>query len=159
MAYRTKQEAVLKAASLIYGILEMQVTERHLRVASRFLKLRDAGHDVKMSLSLLKISLKEPIVGKTVTPKYRVVVDGKLTMAWDIKEYGRPTDRNAERYAMAYAASLEKGGANAHLSDSRGFVPYPKSVAIEFNHRGGGVVAEWKAAAFQVYSHMEEAFS
>lgn len=93
-------------------------------------------------------------MGRSTTPKYAMVVDGKpdTCMIWDVKRYGRPTEANLEKWVMTFAKSLEAGGVNAHLSESLGYVPYPRTVVVKMNYTGGPVVASWKAAMFQVYA-------
>jgi membrane-bound lytic murein transglycosylase MltF len=92
-------------------------------------------------------------MSKHHTPKYVVVLDGKESqaMAWYVKDYGHVTDQNLEKFVMAYAKSLEHGGANAHISESLGHIPYPRYAEIRHNYHGGATVAEWKAAPFQMY--------
>jgi membrane-bound lytic murein transglycosylase MltF len=86
-------------------------------------------------------------------PKYVVVLDGKSdqAMCWYVKDYGHANDKNLEAFVMAYAKSLEAGGANAHISEKLGHVPYPRYAEIRHNYHGGATVAEWKAGVFQVY--------
>lgn len=92
-------------------------------------------------------------MGRSVTPKYAVCIDGKpeTCFFWDSKAYGRPINANVEKFAMAYAKSLEAGGPNARVSEALGYVPYPRSVVVTFNGAGHAVVASWKASMFQVY--------
>lgn len=93
-------------------------------------------------------------MGNHSTPKYVVVLDGKADQAlsWYVKDHGQANDANLERFVMAYAKSLESGGANAHISESLGHIPYPRTAEIRFNYHGGATVAEWKSAPFQIYS-------
>jgi hypothetical protein len=93
-------------------------------------------------------------MGHTHTPKYVVVLDGRddQAMSWRVTDHGHANDKNLERFVMAYAKSLESGGANAHISESLGRIPYPRTAEIRHNYHGGATVAEWKAGAFQVYS-------
>jgi hypothetical protein len=93
-------------------------------------------------------------MGRSVTPKYAMTVDGnpETCFTWDCKRYGRPTVANIEKWVMAFAKSLEVGGSNAHLSESLGYIPYPRTVVVKYNERNGVVVASWKAAMFQVYA-------
>lgn len=103
-------------------------------------------------------------MGQSITPKYVVEIkDGTsayMTPAsWEVRErprfgmkgHGKPTDKNLEAYVMAYAKSLEIGGANQHISLSLGFIPYPTSAIIRENRVGGKVVATWKVAMFQIW--------
>jgi hypothetical protein len=93
-------------------------------------------------------------MGRTVTPKFVVVLDGKAheSMVWDSKRHGAPNAHNLEAFVMKFAKSLELGGANAHISVRLGHVPYPRAAEIRYNYNGGAAVASWKAATFQVYS-------
>jgi hypothetical protein len=54
---------------------------------------------------------------------------------------------------MAYGKSLEVGGANEHISNSLGHIPYPDRAVIRHNNQTREVVVEWRAGAFpQVWS-------
>lgn len=103
-------------------------------------------------------------MGKTITPKYALeiftnkLVNGKWTMVsaidcatWDIKSHGRPTNENLLKYVLAYGKSLEAGGVNEGIAKDLGYIPYPTRAVIRFNHSHGAPVAEWNAAAFQVW--------
>lgn len=92
-------------------------------------------------------------MGRNLTPKFVVVLDGKQAeaMTWKVSERGEANARNLEKFVMAYSKSLEAGGVNAHISERLGFVPYPRTAEIRFNYHGGATVAEWRAAMFQVY--------
>lgn len=92
-------------------------------------------------------------MGRTITPKFVVVLDGKgdQSMIWDAKRYGAPNAKNLEKFVMTYAKSLESGGVNAHISERLGYVPYPRKAEIRYNYRGGAAVATWAAGMFQVY--------
>jgi membrane-bound lytic murein transglycosylase MltF len=92
-------------------------------------------------------------MGKHITPKFVVVLDGKAdqAMSWYVKDYGQANEKSLEAFVMAYAKSLESGGANAHLSEGLGHIPYPRTAEIRLNFTCGATVAEWKAGAFQVY--------
>ena len=93
-------------------------------------------------------------MGNRHIPKYVVVFDGKAdqAMSWHVCEHGHANEKNLHKFVMAYARSLERGGANAHISESLGHIPYPRYAEIRFNYRGGATVAEWKAGKFQVYA-------
>jgi hypothetical protein len=92
-------------------------------------------------------------MGKNHTPKYVVVLDGRAdhAIAWRVQYNGHANDKNLEKFVMAYSKSLESGGANEHISKSLGHIPYPRTAEIRHNYHGGAVVAEWKAAPFQMY--------
>lgn len=91
-------------------------------------------------------------MGRTLTPKYALDADGCTGMVWDTKRHGKPTAAKLEEWVMAYAKSLEAGGCNAHISQALGHIPYPRWARARLNYPGGAVVAEWKAAMFQVYA-------
>jgi hypothetical protein len=97
-------------------------------------------------------------MGRTTTPKYALEMDGCTCMAWDgthqlkgSPRKGKPTAEKLEAFVMAYAQSLEAGGINEHISRELGHIPYPRWARIRINKPGGEVIAEWKAAPFQVY--------
>jgi hypothetical protein len=90
-------------------------------------------------------------MGRTITPKYALDMDGCTCMAWDTKRHGKPTAAKLERVVMEYAKSLEAGGCNAHISQALGYIPYPRWARVRRNVWDGHTVAEWKAAMFQVY--------
>lgn len=89
-------------------------------------------------------------MGRTVTAKYRMEMPGATAMSWFNKEKGKPTAANLEKYIHAYAKSLEPGGANEHVSEHFGYIPYPRWARI-VEQSSGAVVAEWKAGTFQVW--------
>lgn len=89
-------------------------------------------------------------MGRSYTPKYTAVVDGRDS-AWDTKRHGAPTNANAEKYAMSYAKSLNPGEVNEHIRDRNGCIPYPRCVRVRINRLDGMTVAEWRAGMFQVY--------
>jgi hypothetical protein len=93
-------------------------------------------------------------MGKTVTPKFVVVLDGKNaeSMTWDSKSAGQPNAANLEKFVMVFAKSLEAGGCNVHISEALGYIPYPRTAVIKHNYPGGAVVASWKAGMFQMYA-------
>ncbi len=100
-------------------------------------------------------------MGKIITPKYRLILEcpgmSLTPFGWSVKDDGKPTAANLEKYVMAFAKSLENGGANAHLRVSMQgcqVIPYPKSARIETNVKARQVpqvMATWKAAMFQVF--------
>ena len=86
-------------------------------------------------------------MGKTVIPKYRLIIDGQ-TLLWR----GRATYKRLEDYVMTYAESRKPGGCNAHISEGLGYIPYPKHAQIEYNNPGYPViVVEWNAPMFMVW--------
>lgn len=102
-------------------------------------------------------------MGKTITPKYKVLVtepvyvNGQFrgsrtnTMSWDCKRYGRPTSENVKKYAITLGKSYEIGGVNEHISKACGAIPYPSSATVAYNYAGGATVAEWTAPMFMVW--------
>lgn len=93
-------------------------------------------------------------MGRSITPKYVVHMEGCTPACWWVRENGKPTLDNLEKYVMAYAASLGASGVNSHISKSLGYVPYPRWARIRKNTKTGVVLAEWKAAMFQCYSSL-----
>lgn len=85
-------------------------------------------------------------MGKSMTPKYRMVIDGNY-MTWQ----GRASVSLLEDLVKAYAASLEIGGCNEHISKSLGHIPYPNKARIETNSRDPRVICVWEAAKFQCW--------
>lgn len=91
-------------------------------------------------------------MGRSITPKYAVYMTGSTPFGWNSKQAGRPTDANLEKFVKGYAKSLEAGGVNEHVSKALGHIPYPTHAEIRRNVAGGGVVARWQAAKFQVWN-------
>ena len=85
-------------------------------------------------------------MGKIITPKHRLIMDGTM-MSWD----GRVSEDRLRDYVFAYAKSLESGGINEHISKALGHIPYPTQARIETNTKNPVIRATWKAAMFQVY--------
>jgi len=92
-------------------------------------------------------------MGKHSIPKYVVVFDCKEdeALTWRVTDHGTANDKNLERFVMAYVKSLEPSGANAHISECLGHIPYPRMAEIRHNYHGGATVAEWKAAPSRMY--------
>jgi hypothetical protein len=86
-------------------------------------------------------------MGKTITPKYQLIIDGKTPMVW----HGQATQKRLEDFVFGYADSLKIGGANEHISKMLGFIPFPSRAAIYTNNKEHEKVCEWKQAAFQVF--------
>ena len=89
-------------------------------------------------------------MGKTLTPKYRMILDGQV-MAWNCKEYGKPTDNNLSKFVFKYADSLKLGGVNQHISLGLGYVPFPIWARIETNTVMPTIIAKWESGKFQVF--------
>jgi len=94
-------------------------------------------------------------MGYSKTPKYRIEIDEQSPniglerthqMAWE----GRATSKRLEEYVMMYAKSLEHGGVNYHISKDLGYIPYPVRARI-VEQKTRKIVAQWQAAAFQVF--------
>ena len=85
-------------------------------------------------------------MGRTVTPTHRLEMSGTTGMAWE----GRATQKRLEEWIRSYAKSLEIGGVNQHVSEHFGYIPYPVWARI-VRQSTNGIMAEWKAAAFQVW--------
>jgi len=87
-------------------------------------------------------------MGRTTTPKYRIETRGNIVLtagAWR----GRATSARLEDHVRALNKSFGTGGANAHLGDDLGFVPYISGAEI-VRQEDGEVVAAWTAASFEV---------
>ncbi len=88
-------------------------------------------------------------MGKSVTPKDVVEMEGCTSMAWWERERygipgkGKPTNENLEKYVQAYISSLQPEGCNKHISKALGYMPVPNWARIRHNCAGGEVVAEW----------------
>lgn len=95
-------------------------------------------------------------MGRSYTPPYRLEMSGTTSMCWmvgdryQVKGNGKPTYDNLVKFIREYARSLEAGGTNEHISKALGYVPYPNWAKI-VRQKDGVVMAEWKAAPFQVY--------
>lgn len=101
-------------------------------------------------------------MGRSTTSKYvqelffsQMPWENTLTvttpMTWDCRRMGRPTLDNLEQSVLAFVDSQKPGECNAHLSESKGYVLMPTRALIRENRRGGRILVEWKAGAFQVY--------
>ena len=92
-------------------------------------------------------------MGKSITPKYRLEIDGQK-QGWLVKEYGKPTKKNLEKYVYDYAKSLEFGGINHHISRMLKYIPYPNYARIVLNKPSGYgdiLIVDWKAHIFQAW--------
>lgn len=93
-------------------------------------------------------------MGRTVTCTYRLEVwEGRnkpvTPMCWNSKGWGRPTKANLAKWVSKYIKSLQKGGANYHVSRSLGYIPVPTKAKI-IRQKTGEVVATWLAPKFMV---------
>jgi hypothetical protein len=101
-------------------------------------------------------------MGRSTTPKYAVEYRDVIVLrgdrrervsltdtGWNVRESGRPTDENLERYVREFEDSTLPGGVNEHLGVTR-----VGSATIYLND-GSGIseaVASYAPAAFQVVS-------
>ena len=89
-------------------------------------------------------------MGKSITPTYRLELEGNLRatpMAWNVKEAGRPTAENLERAVQVLNASYAPAGCNRHVADALEIEPVHTSARI-VRQATGQVVAEWRAPSF-----------
>lgn len=82
--------------------------------------------------------------------EYEGIVRRAWRSGWDCKSKGRPSDKAAERYAIAMNKSYQPGGVNAHLATAAGVVPVLTDVAI-VRQATGEVVGSWKMPKFMVF--------
>lgn len=68
-----------------------------------------------------------------------------IEMPWDGK--GQATAQNLEKFVLAWNQSVKPGGCNAHLSESKGFCPFPNSAFIK-SQITKKIVARWQAPKF-----------
>ena len=86
-------------------------------------------------------------MGKSITPKYRLEIDGHV-QSWP--KGIKPSNETLEEYVYKFGKSLEFGGVNYHLSVAHGYIPYPSN-AVVVEQKTGVVVANWRAAMFQAW--------
>jgi hypothetical protein len=86
-------------------------------------------------------------MGRSIKPKYVVVVDGNQSMIWN----GRATAAALEKWVVALGQSMNPGGSNSHLRGAGNTIPYPRSAYIRHNHPCGAEVASWKSPAFMIW--------
>lgn len=92
-------------------------------------------------------------MGKTITPKYRVVVTGNFAtfnkaltpFAWE----GPATPARLEEFRQSMNRSFNKGGANFHVSQADGFI-YHISKATLIRQSDDKVICEAVAPLFEV---------
>jgi len=86
-------------------------------------------------------------MGKSITPKYRLEVDGKPFL-WNC---GIGTNNESlEKWIYKFGKSFEIGGVNEHVSRFLDYIPYPSEAKV-IVQKTGQVVAYWKAGLFQVW--------
>jgi hypothetical protein len=97
-------------------------------------------------------------MGKTFTPKYRVVIweytgrTQKHVEGWDCKSYGRPTIKNLAKFIADLQKSYELGEVNEHISKMYGCIPNVFKAMIETNERNyPETMAQYYAPLFQTF--------
>lgn len=73
--------------------------------------------------------------------------------AWPVKDAGKPTAANIEKFIVAYYKSTRPGGANAHIgaqSNGKGWPVQPPARAYVYDQIKGEIVGEWTAPKFWV---------
>lgn len=93
-------------------------------------------------------------MGKIYTPTFRAEVKDNtspvwISMVWNVKDHGRPSNNNAETFRVKLNSSFLPGGVNEHISKSAGFLVHVNSVRV-IRQATGDVVAEAKAPMFEV---------
>ncbi len=93
-------------------------------------------------------------MGKSTTPKYIVETRDNshwhsTPMAWQMKQYGKPTVKNLEKFMANLNESFNVGGVNFPSSKAAGFIVYHHAARI-INQKTGDNVASWSAPSFQV---------
>ena len=92
-------------------------------------------------------------MGRSYTPTYRVEFDVQpagmtyTPSGWDSREHGRPSAAALERYVRTLNASVLRGGVN--YDPAAKMIPRVWSARI-VRQSTGEVVANWKAAPFEV---------
>lgn len=86
-------------------------------------------------------------MGHSITPKYVLIIDGQMDLPWT----GRPSLAALKVRVLALGRSMNPGGANAHLTNRDGSIPYPRRAVIRENRLGGQVVADWTAPPFMIW--------
>jgi hypothetical protein len=98
-------------------------------------------------------------MGRITTPKYRFemapirAVNTNLPSysitpsAWKVKEHGKPTTDNIDKYVRAFIDSTKLGGCNDHFSKDAGYIPVPNYARI-VRQADNQVMAEWRAPMF-----------
>ena len=87
---------------------------------------------------------------KTLTPKYRLMINNNIFSAWSVKDYGKCTVENLEKWIYKYIESLKSGGVNYHINERLGYIPIPYSASI-VDQKYNKVVVEWNAPAFMAF--------
>lgn len=91
---------------------------------------------------------KSSIVRNVIELTERVdTVSNKVHMAWNSKNYGKPTGENIEKFVVSYIKSLMPGGVNEHIFKGR---TIPNISKAKVRNQLSGVVVEWNAPMFFV---------
>lgn len=88
----------------------------------------------------------------TLHPTYRVEVIANaalVNMAYNVKQDGKPSTKNAAKFAEMYNASFAPGGCNEHIKSMDGNTAHISGVFI-IHQDSQKVVAEYKEAAFSI---------
>lgn len=92
-------------------------------------------------------------MGRSYTPPYVIEVDGcQGAMSWYVRAVygtpanGKPTAANLKKYMDSFLASMEPGGANAHLAR---IMRKPTWARIRENCSYGAVLVTWTNVAEQ----------
>jgi len=90
-----------------------------------------------------------PAAWKAVRVLTMRIVDelGVSEYPWYVK-FGEPNEANLAKQVDIAAASYKRGGVNFHISESLGHIVFPNRATIV--DPAGSIVAEWKAAPFQL---------
>jgi len=94
-------------------------------------------------------------MGKSLTPKYVLQMEGSTDMCWDTKwakaNLGSilPTVKQLEEFVMAYVVSTYPGYVNEHLGQAFG-ITIPSYARIKMNGELWNAIIEWRAPNFMV---------
>ena len=93
-------------------------------------------------------------MGRSYTPKYRIEFlqtngSAMTNQGWDCKRYGKPSEKNLEKFLDAYSNSTKIGGVNERISKSLGFIPVVSKARI-VNQFTNDTVVEYNAPMFKV---------
>ena len=100
-------------------------------------------------------------MGKSITPKYVLQMEGSTDMCWDAKwakaNLGSilPTVKQLEEFVMAYVVSTYPGFINEHIGRAFG-ITVPSYARIKMNGELYGSIIEWRAPAFLVMPNAED---
>lgn len=90
-------------------------------------------------------------MGRSYMPKYRIEFSDQggpqFPQAWRVREYGKPTTENIEKWVHSLVDSMKIGGVNEHISRAVGYIPVPNRAKV-VNQYTGETVATWTAPMF-----------